>query len=179
VHRLPERPLARTLTLIGFMGIGKTTVGEELAGRLDRRPKDSDALVEAQSNRTIRELFDWFGEPHFRELERGVIATLAHDSSTVLSVGGGAFMDAATRRLLLENCTVIYLAAPWSYVQASIWRLKNTRPLLRERSEAEIEALFHERHLVYDQAHVRVSVPRRAPAQVAGRILALLGTGAA
>lgn len=68
-HLVASQPLA----LIGFMGIGKTTVGAELSRRLRWTALDTDKEIESRSNMTIREIFDWLGEPHFRELEQQVI----------------------------------------------------------------------------------------------------------
>jgi shikimate kinase len=155
------------------MGVGKTTVGAELSRRLGWPLLDTDSEIESRSNMTIREIFDWLGEPHFRELEQQVIESEAVREKRILSLGGGAFMPERNRQLLLTACTVVYLAAPWSYLRPAVQRLKNTRPLLRSSSPAELEKLFNTRHPVYNQAHVRVSVPGRTPAEVATRILEL------
>jgi shikimate kinase len=175
VRDLPTGVADRPLALVGFMGIGKTTVGGELSRRLNWPLLDTDGEVERRSNMTIREIFDWFGEPRFRELEHEVIAAEATQQRRILSLGGGAFMQDANRDLLLARCTVVYLAAPWNHVARTIQRLKNTRPLLRGRSPQELEALFTTRHPFYDQAHARVGVPGRRPAEVASRVLELLG----
>lgn len=165
----------RPIALIGFMGIGKTTVGRELSRRLGWPVLDTDSEIESRSNMTIREIFDWLGEPHFRELEQEVIRAEAAQARRILSLGGGAFMQEGNRRLLIESCTVVYLAAPWSYVSKSVQRLKNTRPLLRDRTSAELEKLFASRHPVYDLAQVRVAIPGRTPSQVADAVLELTG----
>ena len=175
VRELPPDIAERPLALIGFMGIGKTTVGGQLSRRLDWPLLDTDNEVETRSNMTIREIFDWFGEPRFRELEHEVIAAEAGSKRRILSLGGGAFIQENNRRVLLQRCVVVYLSAPWSYVSRSVQRLKNTRPLLRGRTLDELEQLFLSRHPFYDQAHVRVSVPGRKPPEVAARILELLG----
>ena len=175
VRDLPQQVRERPLALVGFMGIGKTTVGGELSRRLRWPLLDTDHEVEARSNMTIREIFDWFGEPRFRELEHEVIAREAARRRRILSLGGGAFMQDANRELLLARCTVVYLAAPWPYTSNRLHRLRNTRPLLRGRSAADLEQLFASRHPFYDQAHVRVSVPGRRPHEVATRALELLG----
>ncbi|HLY67886.1 MAG TPA: shikimate kinase, partial [Chloroflexota bacterium] len=116
VRELPDGSSDRPLALVGFMGIGKTTVGGELSRRLEWPLVDTDSEIETRSNMTIREIFDWFGEPRFRELEQEVIRSEASQSRRILSLGGGAFMQEANRNLLLERCTVIYLAAPWSHI---------------------------------------------------------------
>jgi len=157
------------------MGIGKTTVGGELARHLGWPLIDTDSAIETQSNMTIREIFDWLGESHFRDLEHDVLAKESRRARRVLSLGGGAFVQPANKVLLLQRCLVVYLAAPWSHVARTINRLRNTRPLLRDRSIAELEALFDSRHEVYDAAHIRVNVAGRRPAHIAQRILELGG----
>jgi shikimate kinase len=163
------------VALIGFMGIGKTTVGGELSRHLHWPLVDTDSRIESQSNMTIREIFDWLGEPHFRDLERELITKESRHGKRVLSLGGGAFVHSVSQQLLLERCTVVYLAAPWSHVARLVNRLKNTRPLLRDRSLPELRQLFETRHAIYDAAHIRVSVPGRRPAEVARRIMELAG----
>ena len=175
LRELPRNVAGRPLALVGFMGIGKTTVGGELSRRLKWPLLDTDSEVETRSNMTVREIFDWFGEPRFRELEAEVIAAEAARERRILSLGGGAFIQDGNRELLLERATVIYLAAPWAHVSRTIQRLKNTRPLLRGRSLADLQKLFDSRHPFYDQAHVRIAVPGRNPSQVAARLLELLG----
>jgi shikimate kinase len=175
VRQLPPDAGRRSLALIGFMGIGKTTVGGELSRRLGWPLLDTDGEVETRSNMTIREIFDWFGESHFRDLEHQVIAAEAPQPRRILSLGGGAFIQEINRTLLLERCTVVYLAAPWSHLSHSVQRLKNTRPLLRGRALPELELLFESRHVFYDQAHLRVGVPGRRPSEIALRILELTG----
>jgi shikimate kinase len=177
VRELPRDAGKRALALIGFMGIGKTTVGGELSRRLRWPLVDTDSRIESQSNMTIREIFDWLGEPHFRDLERDLIAREARQGRRVLSLGGGAFLHPVSQQLLLQRCTVVYLAAPWSHVARLVNRLKNTRPLLRDRSPVELKELFTTRHPIYDAAHVRVAVPGRRPPEVARRILELTGLG--
>ncbi|MBV8087937.1 MAG: shikimate kinase [Chloroflexi bacterium] len=172
---MPANAGQRALALIGFMGIGKTTVGGELSRRLRWPLVDTDSRIESQSNMTIREIFDWLGEPHFRDLERELITTESGHGRCVLSLGGGAFVHPVSQQLLLERCTVVYLSAPWGHVARLVSRLKNTRPLLRDRSLPELQQLFDTRHAIYDAAHVRVSVPGRRPPEVARRILELTG----
>src|SRR5581483_11419954 len=95
VRDLPPDRASRPLALIGFMGIGKTTVGGELSRRLEWPFIDTDSDIETRSNMTVREIFDWFGEARFRELEHEVIAAEAHQARRVLSLGGGAFIQEA------------------------------------------------------------------------------------
>ena len=89
--------LNRTVALVGMMGAGKTSVGRRLAARLGVPFRDADHEIEAAAGLTVAEIFDRFGEGHFRDGERKVIARLLDEPPHVLATGGGAFMDEATR----------------------------------------------------------------------------------
>ncbi|MHB8620179.1 MAG: shikimate kinase [Chloroflexota bacterium] len=177
VRGLPAEPLARPLALVGFMGVGKTTVARLVAQELGWAAVDTDERVEMRSNMTVREIFDWFGEPRFRDLEHEAIAAEVGRGRSVLSLGGGAFISAANRDLLLESCTVAYLAAPWPHLAVAMDRLRHTRPLLRGRSLSDLRALFDSRHPTYDRAHLRVGVAGRPPDEIARRLLEMLSAG--
>ena len=79
--------------LIGMMGSGKTTVGRVLADHLERPFYDTDATVEANAGMTITEVFDGFGESHFRELETLAVRAIASQDDGVVSTGGGVVLD--------------------------------------------------------------------------------------
>src|ERR1700761_6647044 len=87
----------RSVVLVGMMGAGKTSVGKRLAARLALPFVDADAEIEAGARMTISEIFEKFGEAYFRDGERRVIARLLEEGPSVLSTGGGAFMNAAPR----------------------------------------------------------------------------------
>ncbi|MCA6244150.1 MAG: shikimate kinase, partial [Phenylobacterium sp.] len=97
----PSDPLrARTITLVGLMGSGKSSVGKRLAQALDLPFRDADEEVEKAAGRSIPEIFEQLGEPAFRDGERRVIARLLEGPPIVLATGGGAFMNAETRDLI-------------------------------------------------------------------------------
>ncbi|HPA40214.1 MAG TPA: shikimate kinase, partial [Phenylobacterium sp.] len=85
---------ARTITLVGLMGVGKSSVGRRLANALDMPFRDADTEVETAAGRSIPEIFADLGEAAFREGERRVIARLLDEPPHVLATGGGAFMNA-------------------------------------------------------------------------------------
>jgi shikimate kinase len=175
VRNMPDNAMARGIALTGFMGTGKTTVGRDLSARLGWPLVDTDEAIETRSKKTIRELFDWFGEAYFRELEREFISRRRKPRHDILSLGGGTFIDAVNRELLLGSYIVVYLAAPWPHLVRSFDRLKKSRPLLRDRTPAQLEELFNARHPCYDMAQVRVALPGRSARQVTSRVIELLG----
>ena len=99
----------RSLVLVGLMGAGKSTVGRRLAQRLGRTFVDADDEIEAAAGLTIPEIFDRYGEEHFRDGERRVLARLLAGRNMVIATGGGAFMNAETRELIRANGRSIWL----------------------------------------------------------------------
>lgn len=172
--------LRRTIVLVGMMGSGKTAVGTELAARLEVPFRDSDAEIEAAAGRTIPEIFETWGEPEFREKERQVIARLLDDPSRVLSIGGGAFLDPATRDLIAQRAISVWLRADldllWSRVKG-----KGGRPLLKAPDpRARLAELLAARAPIYAEAALAVDAEAGlSVAGMAGKVLgALVATGA-
>src|SRR5690625_2299951 len=89
--------MATKLILIGPPGSGKSTIGSRVAGLLDVGFRDTDVDIERATKRTISEIFVEDGEPVFRALEREAVSLAMGEHEGVLSLGGGAIMDPATR----------------------------------------------------------------------------------
>ena len=112
------------------MGAGKTTLGRQLARRLDKRFVDADHELEARLGVSIPTIFEIEGEAGFRDREEAMIDELAHLTGVVLATGGGAVMRAHNRERLREGGTVLYLHAE----PETLWqRLRNSRqrPMLQ------------------------------------------------
>src|SRR2546423_3383730 len=104
----PRTPphLPSAVSLVGFMGAGKTTIGQALAAKLGWRFVDLDDLIVKRGGRTIPEIFQQDGEVAFRDLEQQLLQQAIRPSQAggaVLSLGGGAFIDNTNQRLLREN----------------------------------------------------------------------------
>ena len=104
--------LLRTITLVGLMGAGKTSVGKRLAGLLHVPFVDSDHEITTAAGMSIPEIFASLGESAFRDGERRVIARLlASDRPMVLATGGGAFVEPRTRAEIAGNATSVWIRA--------------------------------------------------------------------
>ena len=130
------------------MGAGKSTLGPGLAARLGREFVSVDAHVEAQTGKSVAELFSERGEAAFRGLEEQAAAELlGRRSLAVVELGGGALASSATRAALAEHAFALRLDTSvdeaWSRVAGS------DRPLARD--EGEFRALFEERGPLYDE----------------------------
>jgi shikimate kinase len=146
----------RAIVLIGLMGVGKSTVGRRLAGRLGLPFVDADAEIELAAGMRISEIFERYGEAHFRDGERRVIARLIDGSPKVVATGGGAFMNEATRQLILSRATAVWLDADIDVLASRVAR-RDTRPLLRNRDPRTVLGeLAATRNPVYALAPIHV-----------------------
>jgi len=141
---------------VGLMGVGKTTIGRRLARRLDLPFVDADDEIVIASGMSVSDIFERFGESHFRDGERRVIARLLDGRPRVIATGGGAFMNAQTRALILETATAIWIDSDIDTLAERVGR-RNDRPLLAGRdARSVLSDLAKLRNPVYALAPVHV-----------------------
>ena len=169
--------LRRTVVLVGMMGAGKTAVGKELARMLSAPFLDSDEAIVAAAAMSIAEIFERDGEAFFRARETEVIARLLRGDPAILSVGGGAFLNADTRALITELGVSVWLKADLDLLWSRV-RQKTTRPLLRTEAPRETLAqLLAAREPDYAKADLVVTAnPAYSIADMARAVLATLAT---
>ena len=147
----------RSIVLVGLMGVGKTTIGRRLSTRLGLPFVDADAEIESAAGQTISEIFERFGEAHFRDGERRVIARLIEGPPKVLATGGGAFVHDQTRALILEKAIAVWLDADIATLVERVGRRSN-RPLLAGRdAKTVLTELAAVRNPLYAQAQIHVA----------------------
>ena len=147
----------QSIVFIGFMGVGKTTIGQKVAKKLYRDFIDIDQEIEKEFNMPTTEIFKKFGEKTFREKEKEVIERFSQQKLKILSLGGGAFLQEDIRKICLSNCIVFYLDLSWDYWKERISLLIDSRPVLQSKSLEEIEDLFKTRQEVYSYHHSKVN----------------------
>ena len=163
---------SRNLFLVGLMGAGKTTVGRQLAKRLNKRFLDSDQEIEERTGVKIATIFEIEGEMGFRAREARVIAELCEGADIVLATGGGVVLDPANRTLLAAHGYVIYLRAQ----PRDLWqrtRHDKSRPLLQGVDPlARFEELFAIRDPLYREvADLTIDTGRQGVGALVGRVL--------
>jgi shikimate kinase len=168
-----RRFISRTVAVVGFMGVGKTSVGRELARLLDRPFVDTDDVVQERSGHTIPELFEQ-GEDVFRKLEREAVEEALTLPPCVVALGGGAFSQPGAAELLLSKAIVVHLYTPFRVILRQLDALTVDRPLIRGRQPWQVQDLFLGRAESYRRAHVRVCLPRHDVAEAAAELAAVL-----
>ncbi len=164
------------ITLTGFMGTGKSTVGRLLAERLDRPFVDMDEQLEAHFGKSIGEVFADEGEPAFRLAEIRLCTQLAEQQGLVISTGGGALVNPGSRHALAESGPVICLTASLDQILARIGQAVD-RPLLPGDADAQrqrIRDLLHERRQAYAAIPLQVDTTNRSPDEIVYALLATL-----
>ncbi|CAN5292108.1 shikimate kinase AroK [soil metagenome] len=139
------------LWLVGMMGSGKTTIGRQVADRLDKPFRDTDQMIEDMAGMPITQIFDQEGEPGFRHREAEAVRIAARDDDAVIATGGGVLTQPENRLLLKSSGTVVWLRAS---VETLLKRIGQTRdrPLLRGADRRTALAnLLAERTTAYTQ----------------------------
>ncbi|WP_100010499.1 shikimate kinase [Lentibacillus sediminis] len=162
----------KNIVLTGFMGVGKTTIGKDLANQLNRGFVDMDEEIEKAVDMSIPDIFQTYGEAYFRDKERELIASYSRlGKRKVISLGGGAFLQEETRRLCLSECLVVFLDLSWPFWKERISLLRDSRPLLQGRTEEEIKALFDERQEIYAAHHLKIKIDNLSPHEASEEII--------
>jgi shikimate kinase len=154
--------------LVGFMGSGKTTVARALARRLGWQVEDIDELIEARERRLVADIFAKSGEPYFRRLEREIVHLLLPLRHVVVATGGGTFVDADNRAVMLRDGFSIWLDVPFEAVLARV-PADGRRPLAADR--AQMGQLFASRQAAYALADMRIDTGLAPAEEIAERIL--------
>ncbi len=161
----------QNIALIGFMGTGKSSVGQLLAATMHFSFLDTDHAIETRAGKTITEIFAQDGEPAFREWERGVVQELAQRKKTIISTGGGLAANEANLTSLKTHALVVCL---WSAPE-KIWervRHQTHRPLLQCADPLEkIRTLLAARAPFYRQADVLVNTDLRSVREVVQQVI--------
>jgi shikimate dehydrogenase len=137
------------ISLIGFIGSGKTSIGKALAQKMSKRFIDTDEMIVEKEQMPIKEIFREKGDEYFRNLEREILIALKSEKNLVISCGGGMIINEENRKILKEISNVFWIYSP---VQTCINRLENgLRPPLTnpfeniENSIEKAEILFNHR----------------------------------
>jgi shikimate kinase len=159
--------LKQHITLIGFMGSGKTRLGKKLAKVLGLPFFDTDQLIEKQEQNTISEIFARHGEAHFRRLESNLVQELMSLPPAVIATGGGLPCYLSNLEKLKKMGIIIYLHRPAKELTKRLSQAKEKRPLIAELNDIELNDFVADklakREFFYNQAHLRIERENQKP----------------
>jgi shikimate kinase len=172
---------ARVVTLTGFMGAGKTSIGRALAALLRWEFVDLDQEIEARQRMPIRDIFRLRGELQFRKLETGTLRCLLSEVSSpiVIALGGGTFIQAANAELLREADARVIFLEPTVEEMLARCRIETQSPMENVRPLASdpdaFRALYAQRLAHYRKADLTVDTSLKTVEDNARKIAACLG----
>ena len=163
--------IGRSIFVVGFMGVGKSTLGQHLAKRLRVPFYDMDEEIERTSGKAIHELFEADGEDSFRALETELLRSIVKREPGVVATGGGTFCRSENRELIRSGGVSVWLDAPTEVILERGVRGTH-RPLWT--SPERVKALLDERLPLYHQANVHFRMESVTPEEAASRLQVLL-----
>jgi shikimate kinase len=162
--------------LVGFMGAGKTTVGRELAARVEAPFFDLDELIVAAEKASVKDIFAAQGEPFFRKRERDILRSTRYVEKGVVATGGGTFTFDENIQFIQSEGLSVYLAAPFSLLRSRIDTKAGERPLFRD-DFATLE-LFTNRLRYYKMSDVTIEIREdETPNEIVERLMLELPKG--
>jgi len=162
--------------VIGFMGAGKTTIGRELAARVDAPFFDLDELVESAEKMTIKDMFAQHGEPYFRKRERDILRSTHYLEKAVIATGGGTFTFEENIQFIQSEGLSVYLSAPYALLRSRIGDKAAERPLFRD--DLATHELYTSRIRYYRMSDVTLEIrEEETPAEIVERLLLELPKG--
>ncbi len=165
----------RSVVLVGMMGVGKSSIGRRLAGRLGIAFVDADTEIEKAAGMSISDIFARHGEADFRSGEARVIARLLDSGPQVLATGGGAFMNEGTRAAIKSKGISIWLSAEFEVLMRRIAKRRNERPMLQTEDPAEtLRQLLKVRNPIYALTDLTIQSREGPHETIVGEIVAAL-----
>jgi len=163
----------KNICLIGFMGVGKTSVGSLLAKKLSLPFFDTDSMVEKEVGKIIPEIFERHGEKFFRQKELVIVNNVLSREGCVIALGGGAFVNPNIQKAA-RNSLVVCLSSSFETFLQKVEELKSSRPLLKIKSLEEIQKLYNIRVACYTGCDFNINVDNLSTEEVTNKIMSFL-----
>ena len=163
--------MKKNLVLTGMMGVGKSTIGKDLAGKLDMRFKDVDKIIEEKLSLSIADIFEKKGEAFFRKIEEEETLNHIKEKNAVVALGGGAFMSEKIRENTKKLCISVWLDLEPKHLFPRI-KMNKRRPLLNSKSsEQDLKNLYEKRKKTYSLANYKINCNLKTKDEIVKEIL--------
>ena len=165
--------MKKNLILTGMMGVGKSTIGKSLSKKLNMNFIDIDKLIEKNENSTIPKIFEENGEEYFRNLEKKISLLEIKKTESVISLGGGAFMNKEIRSIVLNTCCSFWLDLKIKTIEDRI-KNSNKRPLLNKKNlRFSLNEIYNNRKDIYNLANHKIDCNKITLVDVVNKIINL------
>ena len=159
--------------LIGFMGTGKTSVGQRISEKLQMPMVDTDTIVETDNQMIIGEIFDRYGEDYFRNLENAAVHKASKYTNHIISTGGGVVLRIENLNLLQENGLLFCLRATPEEIFKRI-KDESHRPLLKDPNPPnKIRHLLQKRQAQYQRIEHQIETTDLSIEEVTNQIIGI------
>tara|TARA_B100000900_G_scaffold5664_1_gene4758 strand:- start:2287 stop:2799 length:513 start_codon:yes stop_codon:yes gene_type:complete len=157
------------LVFLGMMGSGKSSIGSLISKKLNINFIDVDNEIEKKTGLKISKIFEDKGEKYFREIEEIETLKALKIKKTVISLGGGAFLNTKIRKEILDNHISFWLN--WD-IKTLFDRIKNSkkRPIVQKSSKIEIEKLIKKRSVIYSKAMYKINCENLTKSEIVKKV---------
>ena len=157
------------LVFLGMMGSGKSSIGLMVSKKLNIDFVDVDQEIEKKIGMTISKIFENQGEKYFREIEELITLKLLKKNKTVISLGGGAFLNNRIKKEVLDNHISFWLK--WD-IKTLVHRIQNSlkRPIAFKSSKNELINLIKKRSIVYSKAMYKIDCENLTKNEIARKV---------
>ena len=165
--------MKKNLVLTGMMGVGKSTIGKRLAKKLKLKFYDIDKIIEKKEKKTITEIFETKGQDYFRKIEKKISLDILKKNNSVISLGGGAFINPMIRKESENSSISFWLDLKLDSLMIRLRNVKK-RPLLNQENLKEtINKIYSERKKFYNRSDFRIKCNSMTIDQIVGKIIKL------
>ena len=166
--------MSKNLVLTGMMGVGKSTIGKSLAEQLSFRFIDVDKLIEAKEGCSINNIFKNKSENYFRRIEKIISLQQLKRDKSIISLGGGAFLNKTIRREVKKSSISFWLDVDVDGLVNRLSKTKKRRPLLFKKNlRTAINKIYLERKKIYNEADFRIKCNFLRPTIIVAKVLNL------
>ena len=160
------------LILLGMMGVGKTTIGKLVAKKLNLDFYDIDQIIEKENNMKINDIFHKKGETFFRKQEESITINYLKKNHSVISLGGGAFVNKNIRDKVLSKAKSFWLTTNIEILKSRI-KTNKKRPIINQIGLKNIEDLINKRKEFYSLANHKIECEKLTLNQISNKIIEL------
>ena len=162
----------KNIVLIGMMGSGKSSIGKILSKKLNLTFIDIDQKIEETEDSKISEIFTKYGENYFRKIEEKISLKFLSSEKSVISLGGGGFLNHTIRKFTRTSCITVWLKWNSSTLIERLKRNKN-RPIISNMNNLEIKKLMEKRSKIYSKSDIKINCEKKEKKEIINKIINL------